>query len=299
MGEVWLSVAGIYFFILLGFMAKRFFNDLDEKPLVTLSIYFLQPLLTFWGLSQDPITLDLLEAGLFYGAVVLLSLGVGLVFARRLFANGADRAIASVAMLIGNTGNLGIPLGIALFGEASVLYTTLINLVNVFFVYTFGVYFYSRGRFSIRQSLINILKLPVIYLALLAVAFNLGGIDYGEAIDRTLTMGAHASMVLQLLIFGFYLYSVQIRRLHVKLTLSVVAGKFGLIPLIGLGLLQLWPLEPMLAAIVLIQLAMPLAVANVNLAALYGCKPTAVTESVLLSSLLFVLYLPLLLWVVG
>lgn len=299
MGEVWLSVAGIYFFVLLGFMAKRLFRELEERTLVTLSIYFLQPLLTFWGLSQDPITIDLLEAGLFYGAVTLISLGVGALFARRIFRQGADRSIATVAMLIGNTGNLGIPLGIALFGEASVLYTTLINLFNVVFVYTFGVYFYSRGQFSIRQSILNILKLPVIYLALLAVWFNLAGIEYGEAIDRTLTMGAHASMVLQLLIFGFYLCSVRLQQMHLKLTATVIAGKFLLIPLLGLGLLQLWPLEPMLAAIVLVQLAMPLAVANVNLASLYGCKPTAVTESVLISSLLFVGYLPLLLWVVG
>jgi len=69
---------------------------------------------------------------------------------------------------VGNTGNIGIPLGIALFGESSVIYTTLINIANVFVVYILGVYIYSRGSFSIRESLKNIIKIPIIPALLFA-----------------------------------------------------------------------------------------------------------------------------------
>ena len=294
MSDMLWGVAGVYFFVLLGFAAQASFKNLDEKTLVTLSIYFLQPILTFWGLSAAPITLSLLDAGLFYLTVTFAALGISAVAAKHIFKTPQDRSIATVAALIGNTGNLGIPLGIALFGEGSVLFTTLINLMNVFFVYTFGVFFYSRGSFSLKRSLTNILRLPVLWLALLAVWMNLEGLDIPQSAEQTLQMGAYASMVVQLLIFGIYLHSVRPALTGLKLNLTIVMFKFALVPGLGFLLLIIWPLPPPLGAIVLLQLAMPLAVANVNLAALYHCKPERVTENVLLTSVLFLFYLPLL-----
>ncbi|WP_245394676.1 AEC family transporter [Sulfurospirillum diekertiae] len=67
-----------------------------------------------------------------------------------------EKSIITICVIIGNTGNLGIPLGIALFGDDSILYMSMINITNVFIVYTLGVFFYSRGNFSIKQSLFNI-----------------------------------------------------------------------------------------------------------------------------------------------
>jgi predicted permease len=43
----------------------------------------------------------------------------------------------------------------------------------------------------------------------------------------------------------------------------------------------------MIKGIIFIELLMPLAVANVNLASLYDCEPKIVTALVLISSLLF------------
>jgi predicted permease len=104
--------------------------------------------------------------------VMILSLIVSLFLATLLFSNQKDRSIATVASIIGNTGNLGIPLGIALFGEASVIYTSIINLANVFFVYIVGVYFYARGEFSIKESIKKIFKLPAIWFGFIALIFN-------------------------------------------------------------------------------------------------------------------------------
>ena len=46
-------------------------------------------------------------------------------------------------------------------------------------------------------------------------------------------------------------------------------------------------LDPMIKGIIFIELMMPLAVANVNLASLYDCSPRVVTALVFLSSVLF------------
>lgn len=288
MNSAIVSVLGIYLFIGVGYLAKRSFKaQIDERTITLLSVYFLQIFLTFWGLLKRPIDLSLVTAPALYVGITLSLVAVTLPLARLLFQDAKERSIATVAALIGNTGNLGIPLGIALFGEASVPYTTIINLANVFFVYTFGVYFYSRGNFSVRDSLKNIVKLPVIWAALIAITLNLSGYSPSGTVEKTLMMGAYASMTMQLVLFGIYLYDTKITRLN-RLLISWVSGiKFVAVPALTYGVLSLTNLEPMVKGVLFMEMLMPLAVANVNLGSLYDCRPRDITALVFITSLLF------------
>lgn len=282
------SILGIYLFIAVGFGAKWTFKEkIDDRTITLISVYFLQIFLTFWGLLKRPIDTDLLFAPALYLGITLLSLLLMIPLARMLFTDTKERSIATVAALIGNTGNLGVPLGIAVFGEESVPYTTLINLVNIFVVYTIGVFYYSRGEFSVRGSLMNILKLPVLWAALVAIFLNLIHYVPSPAVDKTLMMGAYASMTMQLVLFGIYLYGIKLTEIKVRLTAWVGSTKFLLIPLLTFAVLQYVDMEPMVKGILFLELLVPLAVANVNLASLYNCAPRTATVQVFVTSVLF------------
>lgn len=282
------SIMGIYLFIAVGFGAKWTFKEkIDDRTITLLSVYFLQIFLTFWGLLKRPIDTELLLAPSLYLGISLLALLLMIPLSRVLFHNPKERSIATVAALIGNTGNLGIPLGIALFGEMSVPYLTLINLVNVFVVYTIGVFYYSRGEFSVRGSLMNILKLPVLWAAMVAIALNLIGYVPSPAIDKTLMMGAYASMTMQLVLFGIYLYGIKLGEINLRLTAWVNGTKFILIPLIAFVVLGMVEMESNVKGILFLELIVPLAVANVNLASLYSCLPRTVTVEVFTTSVVF------------
>lgn len=288
MGTLFLSIASIYIFILVGYSAKRLFQDqINEKSLNLLSVYFLQVFLTFWGLLKRPIDTQLLAAPLIYTVIVMVILVLSFLVARGLFSDPKERSIATIAALIGNTGNLGIPIGIAIFGEESIPFTTLINLANIFIVYTIGVYFYSRGHFSIKDSLKNIFKLPILWFAMLALGFNFYEVALPDALMKVLEMGAYASMVIQLTILGMYLYSVKLEHLNLKLITHVNLIKFLFLPLLTFAVLQFMPLSSMTKGIIFMELFMPLAVANVNLGSLYNCKPQDITALIFISSLLF------------
>lgn len=290
--DILLSVGGIYLFIGLGYLAKKIFDSqIDERSLVLFSIYFLQPMLVFWGLTVQKIDFSVVEAPMLFTAVTLLALGMSLWLSRLLFRERKDRSIATVASIIGNTGNLGIPLGIALFGEESVIYTSVINLANVFLVNTIGVYFYSRGNFSMKDSLFNIFKLPVIWVGLLAIVVNYASVEISPHLLTPLKMGAYATMVIQLAIFGMYLYSVEIRKIDWRLFSFVTLMKFAVIPLMTVSLLHFYHVDPLVYNVVLLELIVPLAVMNVNLAALYDCKPSVVTFLVFGTSSIFMLYI--------
>ncbi len=282
------SILGIYLFIAVGFGAKWTFKEkIDDRTITLLSVYFLQIFLTFWGLLKRPIDTELLFAPALYLGISLLALLLMIPLARMLFSDTKERSIATVAALIGNTGNLGIPLGIALFGEESIPYTTLINLVNVFVVYTIGVFYYSRGEFSVRDSLINILKLPVLWAAMVAIALNLIGYVPSPAVDKTLMMGAYASMTMQLVLFGIYLYGTKLGEINLRLSVWVNGAKFLLIPVIAFIILMYVEMDPMIKGILFLELLVPLAVANVNLASLYNCSPRTVTVQVFTTSVVF------------
>ena len=198
-----------------------------------------------------------------------------------------EYSIATVSAIIGNTGNLGIPINIAIFGEESIPYTTVINLVNVFVVYTIGVYYYSSGTYDAKTSLLNIVKLPILWAAILAITLSVYEYKPSDVILNTLMMGAYASMTMQLFLFGIYLYGTKIGDVSKSLVIWVMSFKFVVLPVVAFLVLYNIELDAMIKGIIFIELMMPLAVANVNLASLYECIPRVVTALVFISSVIF------------
>ena len=289
MDKILLSVVATYFFILIGFLAKQIFKDeINEKSITIISVYFLQPFLTFWGLTTKEIDFGIISSPFIYIGIVFMMMVITYPLSLKLFKEDKkDRSIFLIASLVGNTANLGVPVSIAIFGVESVIYTTIINLANVFFVFIIGVYFYSRGNFSPKESIKNVLKLPVLWVAIIAIYFNTHNIILPVEITNSLQMGAYASIVLQLLLFGIYLQTTTLRELEYKLISWIFGIKFIALPLLAIIVLYNLPIDNYTKGILFIELSMPLAVANTNFASLYDCKPKVVTTAVFITSLSF------------
>ncbi len=293
------SILFVYIFILLGYLGKRLFKEqMDEKTLTIFSVYFLQPFVTVWGFSTAKLHSEHIFVPLIYLFIILILLLPTFWFARSLFRDKKERAIFSIAGFVGNTGNIGIPLGLALFGEESVIYATLINIANVFVVYVIGVYIYSRGSFSIRQSLLNIIKIPIIPASVIAILINVYDIPLSDQIREFFKMGAYGGIVLQLFLLGTFLYGLKLHEISKKLLIGTLSQKFIFLPLVTILILSLTNIPPFVQAVILMEMMTPLAVANINLASLYDCRPKDVTTLILLSTLLFIPVLFLLSYIV-
>ncbi|MGJ0299937.1 AEC family transporter [Aliarcobacter cryaerophilus] len=288
--EAILSVLPIYFFIFLGFIAKKNLKtQIDEKTLVLLSLYFLQPIMIFWGLTKEPINYEFVLSPIFFLICMGSTLLLMLLYSKFLFYSKTDENIFLATALIGNTGNLGIPLGIALFGIESVPYTSIINIANIFFMYTISIYFFARDKFNFKESIKSIFKIPVIWFAIFALAFNYFEFKIPKEFDFALQMGAYTSLTLQLIIFGTYLYSVKVKTIPWKLSLQISFAKHILLPIIGIiVVVNFTNFNPMIASILVMELMMPLAVNNVNFSVVYNTKPTDVAATILVSSAIFI-----------
>ena len=295
-----LSIIFVYVFIVLGYMAKRIFKeDMSTKTLTLMSVYFLQPFVTVWGFSTAKLHSEHVYVPLLYLAIVLVLLIPTVILGKLLFTDSKNRAIFSIAGFVGNTGNIGIPLGIALFGEQSVIYTTLINIANVFVVYIIGVYIYSRGSFSIKDSLFNIVKIPIIPASVVAILINIYDIPLSSQIQEFFKMGAYAGIVLQLFLLGTFLQGIRIKELHPKLFVGTISQKFIIIPLATAFILSFTDLSLFIQGVIFMEMMTPLAVANINLASLYDCKPKDVTSLILISTLLFIPLLFILTYIIN
>ncbi len=285
--SLFLAIIGVYFFVTLGFAAKRIFEEISERTLVLLSVYFLQPILSFWGILGAKIDTAAVSAPLIYFSISLFAALFGYFVFSRLFEDRRDAVIVTAGGVIGNTGNLGIPLLLAMFGKGAVFYAVLINLANIFVLYVIGVFLYSLGNYTVKEALKNILSMPVVWSALVAIVLNISGFELPTALTQTVEMGAYTSMTLQLIIFGVFLGGLGRFKPDLKIVAWGMGYKFLALPLLAFFVLSFVDIEPFLKTIIFLQVCMPLAVNNVNLASLYNCKPYTVTANILVSSVLF------------
>ena len=203
------SIISIYFFVLIGYIAKAILKDeLNEKSIVKLNVYFLLPILSFWGLLTQKIDISILKVPFLYILITLIALIISSSIAKRLFTNPKDISIVSMSSVTGTTGSIGIPLGIVLFSKSSIIYTSLINTVSMLFVYTVGVYIYSRGSYSIKRSVLNVFKMPIIWASFIALIFNFMDAELNANLYKTLEMGSYAAIVMQLIILGIFLKNI-------------------------------------------------------------------------------------------
>lgn len=284
-----LSVATIYILIVIGFVFKRSFKDqVNEKSFVLLNLYFLQPILIFWGLTKANINSEFIISPLIYTLAVFITLFFAFFYSKKIFKDYQDRSIFLASSLVGNTGNLGIPLGIALFGEASVPYTSILNIANMFYIYIFSVYFFAGEKFKFTDALKEIFKIPAIHAAILAILFNYYGFSLNANFETLFNMGAYAAIVMQLVVFGIFMSQVKIKSANWNLSINITLFKHIILPIVGLFVIVYFKIDPFVGAIIFLELIVPLAVNNVNLSALYNCKPIDTTFAVIISTLSFI-----------
>lgn len=249
-------------------------------------------MLIFWGLTRAPINDEFITAPIIYFIAVFIAMFIAFFYSKKIFRTDyQDHSIFMASSLVGNTGNLGIPLGIALFGVASVPYTSILNIANIFFIYIFSVYFFAGDKFKFVDALKEIFKIPAIHMAVIAIAFNYYGFKLSDDFEKVFTMGAYAAIVMQLVIFGIFMSQVKIRSANWKLSLNISLFKHIILPIVGLYVILFFKIDPFVGAIIFLELFVPLAVNNVNLSALYNCKPIDTTFSVLVSSAVFVAFI--------
>jgi predicted permease len=192
-----------------------------------------------------------------------------------------------------NTINIPLPIIYLAFGDEGVAKAVLFYIPNGLLIYSLGVYVAS-GQTGIKQGLGVILRMPLIYAAVIGLALNLGGVTLPDVATTSLKFVGQAAVPLMLIVLGMNIGRVRVTQLPTTLVASVIRMGGGF----AMGLLAVWllGLAGVTRSVVLFESAMPAAVFASVLCMKYKNEAELVSSVVLVTTLASIVVIPALLY---
>ncbi len=224
-------------------------------------------------------------------AALLSMVLFGIVASVALYAAKLNLRTWLSSQMFPNVGNMGLPLCLLAFGEEGLaLGMTYFMIISVF-GFTVGIMIMS-GKVSFRE----LVKNPVLYSVLITLLFLFTGTKPWTWVQNTTHLLADFTIPLMLIAMGVSLARFQIASVGRSLMISVL--RLGMGFAVGLAVATLLGLEGAARGVTILQSSMPVAVFSYMFAVRYDRSPEEVAGTVVISTVLSFLSLPLLLWFV-
>ena len=278
--------------ILIGYLIGRF-TRISINPVVDISLYVGIPALVIVSLINKEIVL--VAAAKVWAAALTIQIGVLVVawLAFRALRQKHSGLYVAIAMM--NTVNIPFPIIYLAYGAEGLTAATLFYIPNLLLLYTLGVYIMA-GR-GWRDSAREVFRLPVLYAAVLGLAFNFLNITVPKLAVATLDFISLMAIPLVLITLGHNLSRVKMTSLPTTLLASLLRIGGG----VAIGLLMVWALNinGVDGSVVVLISAMPAAATTTMLATRYNNEPELVSSVVLVTTVASIVVIPFLLSILG
>nr|HIL74912.1 AEC family transporter [Rhodospirillales bacterium] len=227
-------IAPVFFGVAFGFVWSRLDKPFDTEFVTSLVFNLGTPLLIFSTLTKldtDPRAF----ADLAMVMVVALFLFLIISFlVLKVF--GLDQRTYLAAIMIPNTGNIGIPLCFLAFGELGLAFAIIVYTIVSLTQFTLGVAI-AAGSFS----LMELAKNSLIYAVLAALLVMVTDYQLPNWLANTVHIFSQFAIPLMLIMLGVSIAKLKVTRLRRNLALSCVRLTMGLS--VGLFVSHLFGLE--------------------------------------------------------
>jgi malate permease and related proteins len=265
--------------------------DLQARTLSRLAYVLLIPAFVFQTLSTANISgQTIVRVVVFTGLIHVVLSVVAWWLAQRQRLTPSLAAACVLAVVFGNTGNMGLPLARFALGEAAMPLTTVYFLALLVNNFAIGVFITQAGRGLGWPAVRQVLQTPALLALWPAIAVNILDIPMPLPAERALGLLSEAMVPVMLLALGVQLRHNGIAKLQRHLVSPQVWWVSALRLLGGAGLAIL--LAPIFGIsgeeyrIAVLQTAMPTAVLASIIATEHNTEPDFVMACVLASTLL-------------
>lgn len=299
--EIFLKTLPFFAIIGIGYWAGRtkFFSEEATAYLTKFVFYFALSAMLFRfsaNLSLSEIWDGWLVAAYLWGTAFVYGIATMIGFARGLDVE--TNAVEAQVAVIGNTGFLGVPMFVLLFGEAAIGPVMLVLAVDLI-VFSSLIVILITGSRDGRMSLavlrtvgLGLIKNPMIVSISLGLAFAATGLKLPAPVNEFVSILGGAATPGALFAIGASLASKSAERLYIAGYLSFC--KLVLHPaFVAIGALLLFPVEPFTAVIIVSAAALPVAGNVYILAQHYGVAPQRVSAAILVSTAISIVTLPI------
>lgn len=193
-----------------------------------------------------------------------------------------------IAHVVGNTGNLGLPVCFLAFGDEGLAYAITFFSVQCLLLFSAGEAIYAGGI-----SVSRALRSPILHAIWIGVLVRVMEWQPPALVLESLEMLGQIVIPLMLITLGVSLASMRASQLSSSLVWSFIRTTMAAI--IGFGVAAALGLEGVARGVLIIQTIVPVAVFNYLLAVKHGRDSTEVSGLILVTHIGAVFYLPLLL----
>jgi predicted permease len=297
--QVLLTVIGpILAVIAIGFMVQKL-RPIDTEPVSKLVLHIFLPCLVFSSIVNSAVESS---ASLKISIVALVStialIGLSWIVGKALRLSTELMIAFVLSISFVNAGNYGLPVILFAFGEDGLGLAVIFFIINLLLMFTVGVVVASQSKRGFSDSLNIVIRLPLIYALLAAVALRLVGTPIPRVVINTVEIMGQAAIPLMLIMLGLELGRSELResRLAIWKLLGLSATIKLLFPIIFVSLFsELIGLGGLAAKVAILQASMPTAVLIVILTVEFGGDSQFATKAIALSTIASTVTLTLLL----
>ena len=279
-------VAPVFLLAAIGYVWVKAGIEYRVEFVTRLAMTLSVPCLIFVALMQAEIDPGALTA-LSLASVVAYAV-LTLIVAAGLWITGRSQRTFQGPLVFGNTGNLGLPLALFAFGETGLGYAVVVFAVMAIWSFTYGVWIVSGGG-----SAMKALKEPLVWGTVLGGLFLWQGWETPLFLTNTLELIGQKANPIMLITLGVAVARLTPGSMAIATVMSV--AKLAVCVAVAWVVGRLFVLDDTAFAVLVLQVATPVAVTSYLLAEKYGADSQAVAGLVVVSTLLSVAALPLLL----
>ncbi len=272
----------------------------DFKSISDLTLYFFTPCLIFSGLikGHEQLSAFLPRAIAFMVLLTLAFWGLSLLVGRWLGLDSRGRSAFSLATIMMNTGNYGLPLVLFAYGKEGLAYGVIVLVLFTFPLGTLAVFIASRGRASVKESLREIFMIPLFHAIVLAAIVRGLQVPVPEVVLRAVDLVGQAAIPGLLMLLGMQLARTSIGSDLVPV-LSSTFLRLVLSPVLAFLLCALLQIEGLPRNVLILQTSTPSAIIPLLYAVNYDTRPEMVASIIFVSTLLSALTLAVVLFFLG
>ncbi len=193
-----------------------------------------------------------------------------------------------VAHVVGNTGNLGLPVCFLAFGDEGLAYAMTFFAVQCLLLFSVGDTIIS-GALNLQR----IVRSPILHAVWLGVLVRSLNIELPVIVAQTLQLLGQIVIPIMLITLGVSLAGMRAAQLPSNIFWAVIRTVLALS--VGVGVAHLLGLTGVARGVLIIETVVPVAVFNYLLAIKYGRDSSEVSGMILVTHLAAIVYLPLVL----
>lgn len=295
---VFQTMLKLFLLLVLGFVLFKchIFDEYTNKKISALIVNVASPMLIISSIagvegSNKSIVFLMIGAGIlmYIGFIIL-----GKIINRIFPFPKKDWPVYECMVVFANTGFMGYPVLLDVFGQEAVFYASLIHMAFNFFVYTYAIMCLTKGDDSEFKLNFKQLLTPGIILIFVGIFIYLFDIQLPSVLMDTINSVGSLTAPLSMMMIGSSLAVYPIKDSFTDWRSYVFAFvRLMIVPFVTMIMCRLLHIDAYYANITIITNAMPVGSMVLMLATQYNANVKIVTRNIVVSTLLSVITIPI------